>query len=111
MKRDIIYSVILHVLALALTAVSFPLARKTFEPGDVIKVTLTAGIPGAPPQAITPPVIQAPAVKAQPKETAKPIPDPRVKKAVSKPVEKAKPHNSHPKEEASALAKQAAAKK
>lgn len=109
MRRDIIYSVILHVVALSMTAMSFSLPHRTFAPGDVIKVTLTAGIPGAPPPTAVTPAIKAPVAKAQPKETAVPIPDARVKKTATKPVEKSKPHSSHPEEEASALAKAASA--
>lgn len=106
MRRDIIYSIILHVVALSFTAVSFPLSHQTFKPGEVIKVTLTAGPPGPPASAPTPAAaVPAPLVKAAPKEAAKALPDPRIKKAAVKPTPK--PRKVRPGEEASTLAKQA----
>jgi periplasmic protein TonB len=108
MKREIIYSVILHVIALALTAVSFPLSHHRIDPGDVIKVTLSAGLPAPIRPQATPAGAAAtplPSVKAPAKESAKPIPDPRVKK----PIDKAKPHKVIPGEDASTLAKAAEA--
>ncbi len=107
MRRDVIYSVILHVVALSLTAVSFPLSHKTFKPGEVIKVTLTAGLPGPPASTPGPaPVVAAPVVKAPPKDAAKALPDPRVKRSMEKP--KPNQRKVHADEEASALADQAA---
>ena len=97
------------MVAFALTAVSIPLSHKKFDPGDVIKVTLTAGIPGAPPKAVTAPASCRSGRKGPAQRDRQADPRSTGQENGHKPVEKPKPHNLHPEEEASALAKQASA--
>ncbi|MCM2271529.1 MAG: TonB family protein [candidate division Zixibacteria bacterium] len=110
MKKDIIFSVVLHLLVIAATVVSMPFGSgKRINPEDVIKVTIRASAPGKPAPVITnpAPTITAPqqVVKpsAKPADKSKAVPTAKTKKA-----QKPKPKKSgvRPGEEASALAQE-----
>ncbi|MFZ1683449.1 MAG: TonB family protein [Candidatus Zixiibacteriota bacterium] len=110
MKRDVMYSLILHVVIISLTVVTFPLTHKTIDPGQVIRVSLSAGFPSPVQAAVPVPVQQpaakpvAPVVKPQPKNDAKSLPTTKT----TKPATKAKPKDKgvRPGEDASSLAKE-----
>jgi TonB family protein len=108
MKRDVIYSIILHVLLLSITAVSFPLSKQSFDPSQVIKVSIATGFP-SPGKAALPipqpakPKQAAPVVKPAVKNDAKSLPSSKTVKPATKP--KPKDKGVRPGEDASSLAK------
>lgn len=107
MKRDIIISVILHVLVIAATVISMPFGQGKINPDDVIKISVRATAPGipAPQPAVTTPsqAITQPQPVAKPADKAKAIPSKTTKKKTEKP--KPKKRGVRPEEEAAALAK------
>lgn len=88
MKRELLYSIILHVLIVATTLLSAPFSfKKSIDPRDVIKVSLLSGpLPGEIKAAI-PPAITAPAPRVEKKAVAidKPKPKPKQTKPKAKP--------------------------
>lgn len=107
MKRDIILSVILHLLVIAATVVSMPFSSSKVNPDDVIRISVRAAAPGriAPQPAVTTPsqAITTPQPVAKPADKAKALPTAKTKKKVEKP--KPKKRGVRPEEEAAALAK------
>lgn len=107
MKRDIILSVILHILVVAATVISMPFGQAKVNPDDVIKISVRAAAPGLPAQkqpAITPSqAITTPQPAVKPADKSKALPTKSTKKKTEKP--KPKKRGVRPEEEAAALAK------
>lgn len=107
MKRDIILSVLLHVLVIAATVISMPFGQGKIDPDDVIKISVrstTLGMPAQKPAATAPSqAITQPQPVAKPAANSKAIPTKTTKKKTEKP--KPKKRGVRPEEEAAALAK------
>lgn len=106
MKRDIILSVILHVLVVAATVISMPFGQAKVNPDDVIKISVRAAASGPPAQkpAVAPSQsIATPQPVAKPADKGKALPTKAAKKKTEKP--KPKKRGVRPEEEAAALAK------